>query len=457
MNSFLSAITSPAALANNENRETIERQLARARHAQLLAAIDGRLHDSAEHAERASTLRRALDRLGASGNGTRIGRMVQAAIIGGGLLLGASFGAAEAQTAGTPVRIAAAIQETVAEHQRVTGSLQAISRSSVAAEEAGAIAEVMVDEGHAVTAGQRIAAIDDARHRAHLAETQAELLARQAITMERQAELAQAQSDLEQLEALAERDATTQRELRDGQTAVRVAEARLESARLQADAAERLSELAQIQLDDLSILAPFDGRVVARHVEPGEWVDPGDAIVTLVSSGNIEARLEVPERFAAALSEAGDDARIRLETPTGSVTTAAIRAVPEVDARARTFPVLVAFANDGERLSPGMSVTAWVPSGAARPHITVPRDAVIRSARGAHVFVVETGDGEEQAVRNDVRILFETEGRVALAAGDLSAGDRVVIEGNERLRTETTVTILNPDVADDDARLALGE
>ncbi|MEM1445197.1 MAG: efflux RND transporter periplasmic adaptor subunit [Planctomycetota bacterium] len=374
-----------------------------------------------------------------------------------GAFLTAGSGIAEAQAPAAPVRVAAVVSEHITEHQRVTGSLQAVSRSAVAAEESGAIARVLIDEGHAVASGQVIASIDDARHRAHLAQTQAELLALQAVTMERQAELAQAQSDLEQLEALAERNATNEREVRDGQTAVRVAEARLRSAELQADAADRLAELAQIQLDDLNIVAPFDGRVITRHVEPGEWVDPGDPIVTLVSTGTIEARLEVPERFAPVLSEAGDSVTIQVETPAGSISAAQLRSVPQVDTRARTFPILVEFDNRAELLSPGMSVTAWVPSGIAQPHLTVPQDAVIRTARGAHVFVVradETDRAATQAVQNNVRVLFEANGRVALHADDLSAGDWVVIEGNERLRSNTTVSVINPE-ATEDARLAL--
>ncbi|MEM9753266.1 MAG: efflux RND transporter periplasmic adaptor subunit [Planctomycetota bacterium] len=427
---------------------TIEHRLAKARHAQLMTAMSGRLFESGQHAKRAAVLRKKLERAESSPN--RPGRygVMRAAALAIGVVLTAGSGIAEAQAPAAPVRVAAVMSENVAEHQRVTGSLQAVSQSAVAAEESGAIARVLIDEGHAVAAGQVIASIDDARHRAHLAQAQAELLALQAVTMERQAELAQAQSDLEQLEALAERNATNEREVRDGQTAVRVAEARLRSAELQADAADRLAELAQIQLDDLSILAPFDGRVITRHVEPGEWVDLGDPIITLVSTGTIEARLEVPERFATALSEVGDRVTIEVETPAGSISTAELRAVPQVDARARTFPILVEFDNRAERLSPGMSVTAWVPSGIAQPHLTVPQDAVIRTARGAHVFVVradETDQAATQAVQNNVRVLFEANGRVALHADDLSAGDWVVVEGNERLRSNTIVSVINPE------------
>jgi predicted deacylase len=62
--------------------------------------------------------------------------------------------------------------------------------------------------------------------------------------------------------------------------------------------------LLQVRLDDTTIAAPFDGYVIERHVEPGEWVRPGDPIITLVSAGIIEAWIEVPERFAGDIAQA---------------------------------------------------------------------------------------------------------------------------------------------------------
>ncbi|MEM1027648.1 MAG: efflux RND transporter periplasmic adaptor subunit [Planctomycetota bacterium] len=435
--------------------KALELQFARARHAQLLAAMEERVADSAEHHAQAQAIRAEAVESQARKTRSRFVRAAQTAAVWGVAWMGgiAAF-TVSAEEYVTPVRVSPAVTETIVEHQRVTGSLRAVSRSSVAAEEAGAVTEVMIDEGQTVRAGQVIARIDADRHQANLAELQAEVLTQQSVVVEREAELFQVESDMEQLDGLAERQATTARELRDGRTAVLVAQARLQSAKLRVESAQRLAELAQIQLDDLNIVAPFDGRVVSRHIEPGEWVDPGDAIVTLVSGGTIEARLEVPERFAPALTEAGSSLSLRVVTSAGSVTTANVRPVPEVDARARTFPVIAEFDNANDRLSPGMSVTAWVPAGSAEPRLTVPKDAVIQSARGAYLFVVESGeDDNTHAVRNDVRVLFETGDRVVLAANEIPSGALVVVEGNERLGDDTLVQVLNTHVANE--RLAL--
>ncbi|MEM6458374.1 MAG: efflux RND transporter periplasmic adaptor subunit [Planctomycetota bacterium] len=439
-------------------QKALELQFARARHAQLLAAREGRIEDAARLQERAGSVRTQMERQTTPPPRPRRNGWLRAAGVGlvvAGLVGLGAAGAAHADETATPVRVAAAVSETVVEHQRVTGSLRAVSRSAVAAEESGAVAAVFIDEGQTVAAGQVVARLDDARHAANLAERRADVLTQESVVVEREAELFQARSDLEQLEGFAQRGVTTAREVRDGQTAVRVAEARLESARLRVESAQRLADLAQIRVDDLDVVAPFDGRVVARHVEPGEWVNPGDAVVTLVSAGTIEARLEVPERFAPALADAGAALTLRLETSAGAFTTADVRPVPEVDGRARTFPVVAEFDNAGDRLSPGMSVTAWVPAGVARPQLTVPKDAVIRSARGAHLFVVEAGDDEPRAVRRDVRVLFETGDRVALMAeaDGVTPGDLVVVEGNERLGDDTIVSVLNPETVE--TRLAL--
>ena len=423
------------------NPHRVKHLLARVRHAQLNAARDGRMFDSAIFADRAKRLQSLIS--------TQAPRVAAALVLGMSVLLfsstafasgGASGGGA---SGGTPVRVADAQSQVLTDRQRVTGSLRAVSRSAVAAEEAGAVAMVLTDEGKHVQTGQIIARLDADRHEARLAEMQANLATQQAIIAQYEAELTKAQTDLQVLTELLARQAATEREHRDATTAVQVAKARVHSAKRQVETVERQVDLARIQLQDLTIKSPFDGRVVRRHVEPGEWVNPGDAIVTLVSSGKIEAQLEVPERFAATLNNPTDNLSIEVQTAAGSLTSQTLRAVPEVDARARTFPVIVELENREGRLSSGMSVTAYVPAGPAQSRLTVPKDAVVRSGYGDYVFVAQSGtDGQITANRTDVRVLFESGDRVAIAEGALLPGDRVIVEGNERLRPGAALSII---------------
>lgn len=428
-------------------------EYARLRDAQLQAALQGRLWDSVAYADQARALAGQASRGTTSENRRAARRPIiktSAAIAAGLLMSWMPVSASVAQEAGVAVRTAPVEIRSLVDRQQVTGSLRAVSRAAVASEESGAVARVAVDEGESVRAGDVIASLDARRHEARLAEAEAELTTLHAIVAERDAELLQARSDLDALDALRARNAATEREHRDAQTAVRVAEARLLSAQRQVESGERGVDLARIALADMNVVAPFDGRVVVRHVEPGEWIDPGDPVITLVSGGVIEARLEVPERFAPALAAGDGSVEVTVETTIGTISSAQVRAVPQVDARARTFPVVIELDDTENRLSPGMSVTAWVPAGPSESRTTVPKDAVVRSAVGAHVFVAEpTDDGGHVATWTSVRVLFTTDDRVALAEGSLQPGQLVVIEGNERLRPDSPLVLLHAAVHQD--------
>jgi multidrug efflux pump subunit AcrA (membrane-fusion protein) len=130
-----------------------------------------------------------------------------------------------------------------------------------------------------------------------------------------------------------------------------------------------------------------------------------------------------------------------------------------MDPQARTFFVVAELSDQMGRLTPGMSVSAWLPVGSRDTQLTVPSDAVIRDAASAFVYKVHQDSADSHAVRVPVRVLFQVAGKVAVAAQDLSPHDRVVIEGNERLLPGTKVA-LSPTAGDHDvsrtARLAPG-
>jgi multidrug efflux pump subunit AcrA (membrane-fusion protein) len=81
-----------------------------------------------------------------------------------------------------------------------------------------------------------------------------------------------------------------------------------------------------------------------------------------------------------------------------------------------------------------MSIEAWVPTSSETLALTAPRDAVIRDGRTAFVYRASAGeDGAPSAQRTPVKVLFEWGDSVAVESTGLAAGDRVVVEGNERL------------------------
>jgi RND family efflux transporter MFP subunit len=200
--------------------------------------------------------------------------------------------------------------------------------------------------------------------------------------------------------------------------------------------------LLQARFDDTTIAAPFDGYVVERHVEPGEWVRPGDVIVTLVSAGTIEVWLEIPERFAGDVAQATTPITVEVPAVGQSIAVRQSKRVPQMDPRARTFFVVVELSDHAGLFTPGMAVSAWVPVGPRSTQLTVPGDAVIRDAAGAIVYKVHQDSSGGHAARVPVRVLFEVAGKVAVVAQDLRPNDYVVTEGNERLLPGTKLALI---------------
>jgi RND family efflux transporter MFP subunit len=230
-----------------------------------------------------------------------------------------------------------------------------------------------------------------------------------------------------------------------------MARARLSQAERQREVLRARAELLQERLNDMTIVSPFDGVVVSRHVELGEWVSEGAAVVELVSTGCIEAWLDVPQRFYGAVAGAEVSVAVRVEATDETINVTERRVIPVVDPKARSFTVVAQLDNADDTLTPGMSVTAWLPTGQLRERLTVAKDAVLRNEAGAYVYVARGGGGEgpggpASAVPVSVQVLFPVADRVVVASREITKGDLVVVEGNERLFPMMPVTPLGQEV-----------
>ena len=420
-------LTTLTETAGTTRTERLNTKLAKARAKQLDLAIAGRVIESARYAAKAKLIRAALE--------TKVsGRTLVAAVAGLSLL------PALAAAQPTTVRTAEVAEELVQEHRRVTGSLQAVSRAAVAAQESGLVESVLVDEGSLVREGDVILSLDARRLTAQLEEARAEHANYEAIVSQRLAELDFAHLDRDRIRQAHDQGAASERELSEVETMLGVRESQLESARRVVDSTARRVDLLEIRLKDMQVRAPFDARVVSRHVEPGEWTEPGRPVVTLVSTGTIEARLEVPERYASSVFANPESLFVQLASDGRWVPSLEVRPVADVDERARTFQVFVTLDNATGELAPGMAVNAWVPTSEESFALLTPKDAVIRDGRDAYVFRVE-GDDTPAADKTPVTVLFSWGDMLAVSSQDLDAGDAVVVEGNERLAPDAELTI----------------
>ncbi len=328
------------------------------------------------------------------------------------------------------------------QRQAVTGSLRAVARGNVAALEPGQLVELTVREGETVKKSEIIARIDSRRLEAQRGEAAADKLVAEAELKSSEATAVKAKADHARAEKLFERDAVSRQELDAAEAAALVATANIDAAKRRIDRIEQTIRLLDVRLSDTVVRAPFDASVVTRHLEPGDWVQAGDPLLTLVSTGPIEAWLEVPERFADEIENSPESVAVRSRATGRSLRVLSTKRVADVNPRVRTMNLIVKLENLTGLLAPGMSVDGWIPAGEKRLYTSVPKDSVIRSNGFPYVFVIEQSKNVAIAKHVPVRVLFETVDRVAVVSPALSPGTRVVVEGNERLTAGQSVAVV---------------
>jgi len=351
-------------------------------------------------------------------------------------LLAVALAARPAPQGGPPtaVRVDAARTESVQHRRFVTGDVRPLRRAEVASEEDGRLVALALLEGQAVEAGAVIARLDTERLELDVAVREAELEAARAVLAERESDEQRAQRDLAVLRELDQRSAANPKELADARTDAELAAARVKGAEADVAVLERRLDLLRDRLADMEIRAPFTGVVTRRFAELGEWLGQGDPVIELTTAGELEAWLDVPQSEWGAVTGAAAPIAVRVDATGEELELADYRAIPDVDARARTFSVVAALAG-GAVVAPGMSLSAWVATGERRERLTIATDAILRNDAGAYVYVAAGGgeSGPPTAMPVPVRIAFTTGGRAVVEPGRLAAGDLVVVEGNERL------------------------
>ncbi|MHC4821474.1 MAG: efflux RND transporter periplasmic adaptor subunit, partial [Planctomycetota bacterium] len=333
---------------------------------------------------------------------------------------------APAQEGGPPpshVKVEAVKSERLGRRRRVTGTLRAAKRSLVAAREGGVVLELPVREGQTFEKDAVLARLDDERLKILLETVDAEKVQSEASLEELRAESARDARDLESLRSLAASDAANPKEVADAESAVRIAEARVRQGERQIAVIEARARLLRKRIADTVIRAPFAGTVVKKHTEVGQWTGEGDAVVELLSTTDLEAWLEVPQRSLGPVEKHRGTLEITVDATGAQHRIEGWRLLRQVDTRARTFFVIAALPTDAS-LAPGMSLTAMVPEGAEADQLTISRDAILKGETGSYVYVAAGGgEGKPASARmQPVEVLFSLGDRADVRGTGLKAG-----------------------------------
>jgi RND family efflux transporter MFP subunit len=339
------------------------------------------------------------------------------------------------------VEIAHALETIAAEPVQLVGSVAPHRQSVIASEVEGVVAEIGVDEGDRVGAGDLLAQLDTDT-------AQLNLDAALASREEASARLVRYESDLARVTDLMERNAISQREL-DQAIADRDAQAQ-SVARFTADAAR-----FEMLIRKARITAPYAGQVSAVHIEVGEWAQRGGEVVTLVDLSEVEVTVPVPERYVSAADQArqaGVRVPVTFDAIPGRTFEGLVKAIiPEANPGSRTFPALVAVDNADNLIQGGMVARVLAQVGDPAPTVLVPKDALV--LRSGFTFVMRVSpmppqEGAEEAAGPPMGMVDEIRVEMGAAVGEWQAvkgniadGDTVVVRGNENLSSGMPVIL----------------
>ncbi|MDA0838503.1 MAG: efflux RND transporter periplasmic adaptor subunit [Planctomycetota bacterium] len=343
-----------------------------------------------------------------------------------------------------PVRVDVARKENLQQRRFILGELQATRRSIVASRESGIVSLLHFKEGQRLRKGDLLVTLDDERLQLDVLEAREDEKVAQAVIKEHQAEMKLREWKFETFQELKKRGSGQESEIREAESALAVTQARIVLAQQQLGVVQAKIARLEHRLVDMKIKAPFDCQIVSKLTEEGQWLADGGKVAEIVSTGEIEAKFEVPERLAQHLTQSDAPISVTVEALQGRVFEAdSFRSIPDVHPRSKTFPLIVRLNNGGDLLHSGMTSMAWLPTGETKEQTTISRDAVLWNDQGPFVVVArkEKGGTPVNAEFIPISILFYKSDRVIIQSLKISDGDLIVVEGNERLVPGTPLRI----------------
>ncbi len=379
----------------------------------------------------------------AGGSNRRRGSLFWAAIpLASAFLATASQPAVAQDQAAALVVVDQVRKEPLKQTIPILGRLVARKAGVVAALTRGAVAEFRVDVGDRVKKGQVIAVLATDRLRWERRLKAAEVTQANAALKTARAKLDLVKQALKRLEGLRKSAAFSQARQDDKRLEVATATSATAEAMAAVERAKANLRLAEIEVRNAKILAPYPGVVSYRHTEVGSYLNVGADVVTLIDDQSLEIEADVPAERVPGLVPgtkvffrlAGRLAGRSNEKP---IFPAKVRAVvPEENplTRTRTVRFTPSFDKPQSGLAASQGVTLQLPAGAAREVLSVHKDAILNRKGKSMVFVVE---GEMARIRPIV--LGEAVGGRFEVLSGLKPGDLVVVRGNERLLPEQKV------------------
>jgi RND family efflux transporter MFP subunit len=346
---------------------------------------------------------------------------------GGGGFGGGNFGGPRLPMT---VELGAVTRADMAEQITVVGNLVGAATVQAAPKINGRLASVTVRMGDRVTRGQTMARLEDSEIREQVRQTEASFNVAEATVRQREADLRFAQTNLERSRSLFERQLVSKQTLEDAESRQQASAAQLDLARAQLAQSQARVEELKINLTDTVITSPVTGFVGSRTLDPGAWVTPNTAFLSVVDISTVRLIANVVEKDLRRI-EAGLAAEVGVDAYPGEQFMGKVaRVAPVLDPATRTAQIEVEIANPQGRLKPGMYANVRFTVDHRPKTLVVPTNSVVEWEGKRGVFV--PGDGDT-ATFHPITLGLQDQKQTEVASG-LAEGDRIITTGAASLR-----------------------
>jgi multidrug efflux system membrane fusion protein len=378
-------------------------------------------------------------------NLVRAGLLILALVAGGSYYYATTEGGAVDKAAkgsrergSAPVRVAEVTKRTIPVRIEAIGAVQAHSIVQIKSRVDGQIMSAGFKEGQTVRAGDLLFQMDPRPFAAQLRQAEANLARDQA-------QLEKAKADLKRYSALSDKGYSSQQRYEEARAAVEVFTAAIH-------AGEQAVEIARLNLEFTTILAPVNGRVGSMLVYPGNLVEANKdpPLVTINEIKPIHVAFSVPEHNLAEIKR-----RMAVERLTVSVTIPEDKGPPvsgkvtfidnQVDVSTGTIVLKATFENDDERLTPGQFVNVTMMLSSIENALVVPSRTIQVNQNGTFVFVVKA---DKTVDMRPIQVGAEADDFTVILKG-IELGETVVTDGQLRLAPGVKVIPKGAEKADD--------
>ena len=325
------------------------------------------------------------------------------------------------------------------------GYVVARTKAAVSAKIPGRLAMLNVSEGSRVEKGAIIARLDNADYAAAVGQAEAGLASAKATVIETQSDRDQLQREYVRVRDIHAQNPNlvSPQEVENADSKARQADARVQAQTARVDAAAAALRVAQANLENTYIRAPFSGTVLRKEAEVGEVVAPSvgggltrGAVVTMADLATLEVEVDVNEAYIARIHSA-QAARITLDAYPDTAFRGTVRQIiPTADRQRATVQVKVSILDRDPRILTEMGAkveflgaVSSSPRAAERPRVIVPAEAVRSDGGRSVVWIVRNGRLESRDVDAG-----PVSGNFREIRAGLSGGEQLLVGGVENPR-----------------------